>query len=373
MKLWQKNFLYTALLFMTVFYICVFLLAAPSATSVLKSAKATAISEEYAISRALDSTFNNIKAESHKTAAASFAGYYEKSDIHFEVGSEDGVLFSNLPYSPALSPGTMSWVRHDQDTYIIITDQLTSGYYFVFMKSAADAVDTSIRQCLISAVLGTGVILALCVLLYFTLKKINQPVDRLAHELRTPLTAIGGYAEALMIAKLTEEQRYKATRYILDESKRLAEISEKLLTISSLRERGANRENVDIEEIFAHTQKTYGQVTFSAQWKRVTGDRVLLQSLINNLVANAIKASPEGSIIELTAQDRQIIVCDRGKGMSAQQLEYANHPNRSASPLKRNGLGIPLCHEIAKLHKATLHFTSEPGKGTQAVVTFTTR
>lgn len=373
MKLWQKNFLYAALLFMAIFFICVFFLASPSVTSVLSGAKAAALSEEYAISRALDSTFNNIRPQSHQNAAASFSEYYAERGIYLEISSDDGVLFSSLPHEAASAPGTLAWIKHGDDTYISIKDQLTSGYYFVFMKSATEAVDTSIRQCLLSAVFGTGVILALCLLLYFTLKKVNQPVDRLAHELRTPLTAISGYAEALMISKLSEEQRYNATRYILDESKRLAEISEKLLTISSLRERGAKRESVDIEALFAHAQRTYGQVDYDVQWKRVTGDRVLLQSLINNLVANAIKASANGSTVQLTASDRQIIVRDSGKGMSAEQLEYVNHPARTESPQKRSGLGIPLCHEIAKLHRATLHFISETGNGTQAVITFTTR
>jgi hypothetical protein len=373
MKLWQKNFLYAALLFMAIFYICVFFLAAPSVTSVLASAKATAVSEEYAISRALDSTFNNIRLQSHQNAAATFAEYYVERGIYLEIGGDDDVLFSSLPYAAAPDPGMLAWVTHDEETYIAIKDQLTSGYSLVFMKSATDAVNASLRQCLLSAAAGTGVILALCLLLYFTLKKINQPIDRLAHELRTPLTAISGYAQALMIAKLSDEQRYNATRYILDESKRLADISEKLLTISSLRERGAKRENVDIEALFSHAQRTYGQVAYAVQWKRVTGDRVLLQSLINNLVANAIKASPEGSIVDLAALDRQIIVRDSGKGMSLEQLEYVNHPGRNECPQKRSGLGIPLCHEIAKLHRAVLHFTSEAGQGTQAVISFTTR
>ncbi len=373
MKLWQKNYLYASLLFMAIFYICVFFLASPTVTSVLANAKTAALSEEYAISRALDSTFNNIRPQSHQNAAASFTEYYEERGIYLEIGSDEGVLFSSLPYSVTPAPGTLDWVTHGEDTYISITDQLSSGYYFMFMKSASDAVGTSIRQCLLSAASGTGVILALCILLYFTLKKINQPVDRLAHELRTPLTAISGYAEALMISKLSDEQRYNATRYILDESKRLAEISEKLLTISNLRERGAKRENVDIEALFAHAQRTYGQVDYAVQWKRVTGDRVLLQSLINNLVANAIKASPEGSVVDLASLDRQFIVRDRGRGMSTEQLEYVNHPSRTESPQKRSGLGIPLCHEIAKLHRATLHFTSDTAQGTQAVISFTTR
>lgn len=371
MKLWQKNYLYAVLLIMAIFYVYLFFLAVPSATSLLKSARVTAISEEYAISRALDNTFKSVKQSSHQSAAASFADYYADNGVYIEVGGESGILFSNLPYAFAPDPGSLTWNTHDQETYICITDQLTSGYYMAFIKRVSDVVSASIRQSVISSVTGTGVILALCVLLYLTLKKINQPVDRLAHELRTPLTAIGGYAEALLIAKMTEEQRYNATRYILDESKRLAEISEKLLTISNLRENGAKRENVDIEALFAHAQRTYCRVTYTVDWKRLTGDRVLLQSLVNNLVANAVKASPEGGSVELTARNRQITVSDHGKGMSAEQLEYVNHPGRAENPQKRNGLGIPLCQEIVKLHKATLHFTSETGKGTQATITFT--
>jgi hypothetical protein len=372
MKLWQKNYLFAALLFMVIFYVCVYFLAAPPIASLISGAKDAAVSQEYAISRALDSTFNNIKAGGHKSAAASFAGYYEKNGIYLEIGSGSDVLFSNLPYAFPHKAGALAWEKRGDDTYLTISDQLTSGYYFVYTKSESGVVYTAIRQSLISVAMGTGVVLALCILLYFTLKKINQPVDRLAHELRTPLTAISGYAEALMIARLTEEQRYNATRYILDESRRLAEVSEKLLTISSLRERGASRESVDIEALFEHARQTYGQVEYTAGWKRVTGDKVLLQSLINNLVANAIKASPEGGVIELVSKDRQIIVRDHGKGMSEEQLEYVNHPFRKDNPLSRSGLGVPLCHEIAKLHKATLHFTSEAAQGTQATITFTT-
>jgi len=370
MKLWQKNYLFTALLFITIFYICVYFLAAPSAISLLNSSKEAAVSQEYAISRALDSTFNSIRTEGHQSATATFAGYYVNSGIFLEVGSESDVLFSNLPYTSAHKVGTLAWEKYGEDTYLIVTDQLTSGYYFVYMKTESNVVNTAIRQCLVSVAMGTGVVIALCILLYLTLKKINQPVDRLAHELRTPLTVISGYAEALMISKLSEEQRYNATRYILDESRRLAEISEKLLTMSSVRERGANRESVDIEALFEHASKTYGQVEYTAGWKRMTGDKVLLQSLINNLVANAIKASPEGGVIELISKDRQIIVRDHGCGMNEEQLEYVNHPKKN-NPLSRSGLGVPLCHEIAKLHKASLHFTSEPGE-TQAIVTFTT-
>lgn len=372
MNLWQKNFMFASLLFTVIIYICVFILAAPTILSTVKSSQASALSEEYAISRALDGTFNNIKKESHKNASASFADNYQKKGIFFEIGSGSSVLFSDLPYSPSAQTGALSWVKQGRDAYICIADQLTSGYYFIYMKAENGVVDTSMKQCLISAVSGAGVILFLCILLYFTLKKINKPIDRLAHELRTPLTVISGYAEALMVSKMTEEQRYYATRYILDESKRLSEVSEKLLTIANLREHKIKKESVDIEDLFIHAQKTYGRVKYTVNWKYVTGDRLLLQSLINNLTANAIKASPEDGVIELISEDGKIIVRDNGKGMSEEQLKYANNPSKKENPSSRNGLGIPLCHEIVRLHKAVLNYTSDAGNGTQATVIFTT-
>lgn len=372
MNLWQKNFLFVSVIITVILYICVFFLAAPSILSSIKSSQASAVSEEYAISRALDGTFKNIKEESRSDAALSFAINYIKNGIFIQVGSGESTLFSNLPYSPAAQTGTLTWVKKGGDTYICIADKLTSGYYFVYMKAVNGVVDTCIKEGFIAVVSGTGVILVLCILLYFTLKRINKPVDRLAHELRTPLTAISGYAEALIVSKMTEEQRYMATRYILDESRRLAEVSERLLTMANLREHNIKKESVDLEELFESVQKTYGRIKYTVNWKKVMGDRLLLQSLISNLAANALKASPEGGIVELIAQDNNIIVRDHGKGMSEEELNYANNPSKKENPFSRSGLGIPLCHEIAKLHKAVLHYTSDAENGTQATVTFTT-
>lgn len=370
MKLWQKNYLFASLLFIVVLYVCVFFLAEPSFSSLLNNTRSAALGEEYAISRAMDGTFNSLEKDRHQSAAISFAKYYEKNGIYLQVGSGANTLFSDFPYSFAAQSGTVSWVRQNQTTYIQIADELTSGYSFIYAKSVEGTIQTCIGQCLVAVLVGTGVILALCIILYFTLKKINEPIDRLAHEMRTPLTAISGYAQALMIARLSEQQRYLAIRYILDESKRLSEISEKLLTMSHLRERTIKREPVELEALFSHTKKTYGRVNCTMEWNRVMGDGVLLQSLVGNLVENALKASPENGIVELIAKDSQIIVRDHGKGMDEGQLDYVNDPAQKENSSGRRGLGIPLCHEIAKLHGAVLQFSSSQEKGTEAVVTF---
>ncbi len=370
MKLWQKNYIIISVLFIIVLYTCMFFLTEPPVSSLLGNTRTAALGEEYAISRAIDSMFITLEKDMHKGAAISFAGYYKKNGIYLWVGSEEETLFSDMPYSYSAKSGTVSWTKQNGETYIHIADELNSGYSFVYAKSVEATVQTCIRQSVLSVATGTGVIFALCIILYFTLKKINEPIDRLAHELRTPLTAISGYAETIMISRLSEQQRHLAAGYIFGESRRLYDISEKLLTMSGLRERKVKMEPVDIEELFLHIKRTYGRVEYAIEWDRVMGDRTLLQSLVGNLIQNAINASPEGSSVELIAKNGQIIVRDCGQGMSGEQLDYVNNPSRKESPFKRKGLGIPLCHEIARLHKAVLQFTSEEGAGTEAVITF---
>ncbi len=372
MKLWQKNFLLVSGLFAAIIYTCVFLLVAPSVTSLLNNTRSAAVTEEQTIARAMDATFADLAEGRRQSVAVTFAEYYEKNGIFFKIDNGTQPLFDNLPFPAKAESGTASWVRQNGETYLLIADELSGGYSFVYMKSVEDAVGAGIRQSLVSVLLGTGAILLLCVFLYIVLKRINKPVDRLAHELRTPLTAINGYAQALLIARLTEEQRYLAIRYILDESQRLSGISEKLLIMSDLREQKIDRQPVDMEDLFLSVQKTYGRVNYTVEWGRVVGDPTLLQSLVGNLAANALKAMPEDGFVELIAKNCQIIVRDSGKGMSEEQLRYVNNPARTQNPSARNGLGVPLCHEIARLHGAGLRFFSEEGKGTQAVVTFTT-
>lgn len=60
--------------------------------------------------------------------------------------------------------------------------------------------------------------------------------DSMAHELRTPLTAIGGYAEYIARAELSEDERAEAAQIIQQETRRLSSMSERLLAMASLRE-----------------------------------------------------------------------------------------------------------------------------------------
>ena len=81
-------------------------------------------------------------------------------------------------------------------------------------------------------------------------------MDNVAHELRTPLTAVGGYAEYIQRAELSEEEKYEAAQYIVEEANRLAVMSERLLQMAALRGEQAARESVDVPALLEKAART---------------------------------------------------------------------------------------------------------------------
>ena len=107
-----------------------------------------------------------------------------------------------------------------------------------------------------------------------------------------------------------------------------------------------------------------------------------MKSLLYNLIDNASKALEQEGIIALRAfpipGGCQFQVADNGRGMAAEELEkiteafYRVDKARSRSQ-GGAGLGLALCKQIVLLHNGTIHFASEPGKGTRVTVNLRTQ
>jgi len=122
------------------------------------------------------------------------------------------------------------------------------------------------------------------------------------------------------------------------------------------------------------------QLEISSSLEELTGDSILLQSMLVNLVDNAVKASSKNSSIELSAYFNSfpiLEVRDFGCGMEEEQTALVCEPfyrvdqarSRSSGGI---GLGLSLCREIAHLHGAELRINSISGIGTTVQVLFTT-
>ncbi len=370
MKLRQKSYLLSTLLVTGALFLCAFILVFPSVRATVAAVESRAFGEEKALGVALDGMFQQIAPDERARYARVFSAY--NSDAAFAVGLGDEVWIATEPAPPVTDPGRTAWITTGGRTYLTISDTLSDGIFLRYALDATEEVHRIERQMIGTVLLCTVLTGGIAVALYVMLDRVNRPVERLAHELRTPLTVIRGYGELLERAKLTPEQQHTAAQYIVTESERLGAISQKLLTLADARKNVFRPERVSLPELASHLSATYSTLETDVAWDSLTADRALLLSLLGNLIGNAVKASAPGTPVRMHATPGVIEIIDTGSGMTAEQLRYVNDPAHAKNPNARSGLGVPLCHEIAALHGATLRFVSEPGNGTTATVHFTT-
>ena len=217
----------------------------------------------------------------------------------------------------------------------------------------------------------------------------QQFIDNFSHELRTPLAAIYGYAEYIQKAALTEDDRQTAVDFIMLESKRIQTMAYQLLDLANLKNERITLEEQKTSELFESVRQTLHnriikediQIDFITDFDIVSGDACLLQSLLENLIDNAIKACGTGGQIKvhaaIEAGNKVITVQDNGKGMDAKDLRHITEPFYRADKSRSRkdgsaGLGLAICNQIALCHGAELTFFSRPGAGTTAKINFTT-
>ena len=370
MKLWQKTYLLSTLLCALILYGCMFGVTAPAISATVRAASDAALREEKAIARALEQTMDQAPEGRQIPVLKTFLEYYASTGLTFRAAQAGEDVYRSLPFPVEKGPGTVGFLREQGRLYLFISDRLPSGFDFLYLKDASATDALLKRQVTAAALTGTAVALFMGLALYALLYRVNLPVSRLAHEMRTPLTAMKGYAETLRDVKLNEAQRHMAASYIAEETTRLSEVSTRLLTLHNAREEATPFGPVDVQELFDHIQQTYPTVTCEVYWPTLFGDGAMLSSLLNNLVDNAVKASPPGAPVELRAAPNILAVIDHGSGLSDQALAYVNRPSQYKKLHAAGGLGVPLCHQIAKAHGAKLTYTRAADGGTVATVTF---
>lgn len=214
-------------------------------------------------------------------------------------------------------------------------------------------------------------------------------IDNLAHEIRTPITAIVGYGELLQYANCTDNERQSAIRHIISQGKRVQNMSFRLLDLSYIGSADIKLAPVKLEDVLANAlaaergNLASKNINFSVNTQPVTicGDTELLESLLVNLLDNAITASENGTDIEIsvssTNNDTSVEISDHGKGIEPEEISRITEPfyrvDKSRSGKENHaGLGLSLCARICEIHNARFEIVSEFGKGTTVKILFTT-
>lgn len=216
-------------------------------------------------------------------------------------------------------------------------------------------------------------------------------VADVSHQLRTPLTSIQGFAQAILDGTARDDEaREKAAWVIDDESKRMIKQVNELLELSRMQsgQLEISFEPVDIKELLLHCQEVFSLraeetgvrlITDIEPLVPVSGDEDRLEQVFSNLLDNALKNTPRQGEIVIRGRNRdnntvELTISDTGPGIPPEQLPYVFERFYQASGLRSGfGLGLAIVREIIVRHNGGIRVKSEPGEGTQFIITLPSR
>lgn len=226
------------------------------------------------------------------------------------------------------------------------------------------------------------------------LKDLNAAQNKLfsiiAHDLRGPFNVILGYQNILVndYNNCSETERIEMVKKTYATSQRVYTLVENLLNWSRIQADGIqyNPVRFDLKKIIHHLDlylyiaEAKG-IIFSnhiPEGLDVFADINLLETVLRNLISNAVKFTPSGGSVRVVASEEndmiEVSVIDSGTGMTTEQVKtlFRNSDNqiqRGTNGEKGSGLGLILCKEFVEKNKGSLTVESQPGKG--SVFTFT--
>lgn len=221
------------------------------------------------------------------------------------------------------------------------------------------------------------------------LEEANATKDKffsiIAHDLRNPLHTMMGFSDMLNTdsSKLNERDQKDYIHYINQSGKNLYNLLEDLLQWSSAQTNSISF-NPKITEISTILTPIVSLLEPTAIKKKITihnemtpklmvfADQSMITTIIQNLVTNALKFTPEnGDIYLYTKEDKEFVrvsIVDNGVGISLQDQKRIfridnTHTRQGTSGEKGTGLGLNICQEFIKINGGTIGVESELGKG----------
>lgn len=216
----------------------------------------------------------------------------------------------------------------------------------------------------------------------------DEFISIVSHELRTPLTSVQGTLGLLASrsSQLTETEQQELLEVAQRNSQRLADLVDDLLDMAAIKSGHLQVKVVRcdlkplIDESIAqvacplHRRQQSVQVTNLAFPVEVQADPQRLQQVLTNLLNNASKFSPEGSLIQLEVQPAQkgveISVVDQGAGIPIEDQQrifqrFTQAEGATTSTQGGAGLGLAIAYELVQAMGGQLSLDSQPSQGSR--------
>ena len=224
----------------------------------------------------------------------------------------------------------------------------------------------------------------------------SEFLANMSHELRTPLNAINGFSEIMvgeMFGPLGDARYKEYSKDILSSGQHLLALINDILDMSKIEAGKMNLrfEPIALQEVVEDAVRLMRnraeaagldlQVDLPAL-DDVEADYRAVKQILLNLISNAVKFTPKGGVVKVTAKVEtnaitervRVSVSDTGIGIAAEDLKRLAQPfeqieSQHSKTQQGTGLGLALTKSLVELHSGTVDMTSTPGAGT--TVSFT--
>jgi two-component system phosphate regulon sensor histidine kinase PhoR len=279
-------------------------------------------------------------------------------------------------------------------------DMESPGLLMVFFPSKNSFIWSSVLKTLFSSALFMGIILfcfAYTISVIFRQKKLsemkNDFINNMTHEFKTPIATISLASDSIsspMVINSPDKIR-RFTDIIRQENKRMNNQVEKVLQMAQMERQDFTLKISDVnlhdvitnavEYISLQVEKKDGTVAadLQAQQPMIQGDMTHISNIINNLLDNANKYSPEKPEILVATRNVaggvEVIVSDKGIGMSKESRKhifekfYRVHTG-NLHDVKGFGLGLSYVKAMVEAHKGRVEVKSDLGKGSSFILFF---
>ena len=217
----------------------------------------------------------------------------------------------------------------------------------------------------------------------------RELVANVSHDLRTPLSSLSGYLETLLLksSDLTEDEKLYYLKIAHENAKRLSTMGEELFELAKLDANEVQPQQelfslselaFDVSQKFhlrADDKKILLEVDIDETVPYVTADVGMIERVLDNLIDNALKHTPEGGCIRLHLSavkgKAKIAVSDTGYGIAEEELTHifkrfyrkSDNAEDNSTPTGL-GLGLAIASRIVELHGSRLSVNSVLHQGT---------
>ncbi len=314
MRFWQKTYIFTLVLFLICLNVGILSLTSYTYKKNVEATENAVTAEQYYVAKSFERDYKDMTESNSYSKPSllmqSFGAHYSNKGLYLAFEEKGEIIYTNFPSDVNIEKNSL--IHRDSfygKRHIVISSEICDGKYEMIFAKNVEFLDSEFQSLMLTYVLtaiGVSSLLAVC--LYFILKKLSGPleklrkttevieagdfsvtveekgndeftllaksfnamlgrineqmaaleneaerkqmlVDNMAHELRTPLTSIRGYAEFIEKANTTEERRLIAAKYIISESERLQKISEILLDGAFIRGNDIEMNDTDVSAV----------------------------------------------------------------------------------------------------------------------------